>query len=111
MAGEGVILSTISMARLRSSPVIVRVDLPGSLDGVSSWVVTSPSMRTLGMPLRVAIIITRVVIGSKYPAGNRVVKIKKILDMLKVTWKPLQSLLLVTWILVSESIRTFGAIT
>jgi hypothetical protein len=62
-------ISTRSIIRLKSSPVMVRVDLPTSLLGVSSWRVTTPSISTLAMPFRVTMMITRVMIGSKYPAG------------------------------------------
>ena len=58
-------ISTRFISTLRSSPVIVKVDLPGSLLGEISWRVTIPSMSTFGMPFTVAMTITRVVIGSK----------------------------------------------
>jgi hypothetical protein len=56
---------TTSISTLRSEPVIVSVDCPGSLLGVSSCWVTMPSMMTLGKPPIVTIRITRVTIGSK----------------------------------------------
>ena len=58
-------ISTRSMSTLRSSPVIVSVEAPGSLLGVSSWRVTMPSMITVGIPPIVTVMITRVVMGSK----------------------------------------------
>jgi hypothetical protein len=58
-------ISTRFMSTLRSSPVMVSVDLPGSLLGASSWRVTIPSMSTLGRPLTVAMMMTRVTMGSK----------------------------------------------
>ena len=58
-------ISTTSMSTLRSSPVIVNVDCPGSLLGVSSWRVTIPSMITCGKPPRVTARITLAIIGSK----------------------------------------------
>ena len=57
-------ISTKSIIRLRSSPVIVSVDLPTSLLGPSSWRVTTPSISTLGMPFKVTRMMTRVTIGS-----------------------------------------------
>ena len=51
--------------RLKSSPVMVSVDLPTSLLGEISWRVTTPSISTFGMPLTVTMMMTRVMIGSK----------------------------------------------
>ena len=66
-------ISTRSIIRLKSSPVMVSVDWPGSLLGASSWRVIIPSMSTFGNPLTVTMMMTRVMIGSKYPAGSMVV--------------------------------------
>jgi hypothetical protein len=66
IAGYGTPVRSIrSISALRSSPVMVRVDCPGSLLGASSWRVTTPSISTCGRPPTVTITITRVVIGSK----------------------------------------------
>ena len=66
-------ISTTFISTLRSSPVIVSVEPPGSLLGESSWRVTIPSMITFGSPPSVVMTITRVIMGSKYPAGSSVV--------------------------------------
>ena len=54
----------------RSKPVIVNVDLPGSLLGVTSCLVMIPSINTSELPLTVTLITTRVR-GSKKPDGKR----------------------------------------
>src|SRR5262249_50975216 len=51
--------------------------------------VTIPSIRTVGIPLTVAIRITRMP-GSKYPAGSRVVSSRDPLATVNVSWKPLR---------------------
>src|SRR4030088_2574748 len=59
-AGYGIFICITSINTLKSSPVTVSVDWPGSLLGVNSWRVTIPSISTLGIPFIVAIITTLV---------------------------------------------------
>src|SRR6185295_10949500 len=65
IAGYGILISITSISALKSSPVTVRVDWPASLLGETSCLVITPSIKTRGSPFIVAMITTRVIIGSK----------------------------------------------
>src|SRR6266496_5621722 len=70
IAGHGVWIWTTLISTLKSSPVSVSVDCPASLLGDISWRVTTPSQITWGTPRKVTMTTTRVIIGSKNPAGS-----------------------------------------
>src|SRR5512141_3298727 len=102
-------ISATSMRTLRSSPVTVSFDCPGSLLGVNSWRVMIPSIRTVGRPPTVTTTITRVVIGSKKPAGSITASRGERLETAKVSWNPLLSLPFVTCTASRASITGRGA--
>src|SRR6188474_2570706 len=68
-----------------------------------------PSINTCGIPNTVAITITRVIIGSKYPAGSSVVCRIDFLPTANCSWKPLRSVELVTCTLVRALTTSTGA--
>jgi hypothetical protein len=58
-AGHGKFFCTKSISVLRSSPVMVNVDAPGSLLGLNCTLVITPSMSTCGVTLKVTMRTTR----------------------------------------------------
>ena len=61
------------------------------------------------MPLTITMIMTRVMMGSKYPAGSSVVCRIDFLPSLKVSWNPLLPVELVTCTLSSALVTSASA--
>src|SRR5579863_397784 len=96
--GNGIPGSSIrSIMTLTSSPVTVRTEPPTSLLGATSWRVTMPSIKTVGIPFSTIMTITRIP-GSKYRAGSSVVFSMPLELRPKLSWKPLRCpAAVVTW--------------
>src|SRR6266511_4031491 len=76
------------MTAVRSSPVMVRVEAPGSSLACSSWRTMIPSISTVGVPRRMTTRITRI-LGSKNPAGSSARLSSESLLSAKLSWNPL----------------------
>jgi hypothetical protein len=102
-------MSCLSIATVRSSPVMVSRLWPGSLAPVISWRVIRPSMSTVGRLFIVATRMTRSH-GTWPPATSSRVCSGERLSTTKLSWKPLGvSADDVTSTLSSASISGFGA--
>src|SRR6185369_267522 len=102
-------MSCLSIATVRSSPVMVSRLWPGSLAPVISWRVIRPSISTLGRLFMVATRITRSH-GTWPPATSSSVCSGERLSITKLIWKPLGvSADDVTSTLSRASIKGFGA--